>query len=362
MHSCLPIVLDNGCYKLRAGFSGDCLPRLDIYNSFGKPRSYKSVFKASTAKSHYFAEDLCEKRGLLRYDSAYDSKNNLDINKQSLIWHHVFYEQLRIAPEEHNILISCSPNSTLREKQSIVHSLFENFDFPAAFLTESSILNLYSYGKSSGLSVDISYMNTRIFGYWDAFKLNDVKEINCMGGYQLEKLFSDELLKKGITLDRNNSQIDIIRNMIENYCFISKKSPINTSIEPIKIKLPDCSEITLANELCDLTESYFNPESFYIEAKSLSQSIKDAIGRAPIDIRKSLFKNILLSGGSSMLKNLDFRINNELPNHFRVLSSDDRNYSTWFGGSIVSSIDSLEWIKKSDYMEIGPSIVNRYFN
>ncbi len=85
--------------------------------------------------------------------------------------------------------------------------------------------------------------------------------------------------------------------------------------------------------------------------------------KADIDIRRSLFSQIVLSGGSTMFKGFGDRLLSELRRHplcpretkIRIAAPPERLYSTWIGGSILASLSTFKsmWIKKEEYAEHG---------
>jgi len=89
--------------------------------------------------------------------------------------------------------------------------------------------------------------------------------------------------------------------------------------------------------------------------------------KCDVDIRKDLYCNIVLSGGSTMYKNMDTRMNNGVKAlapqtmKIKVIAPPERKYSVWIGGSILASLTTFEnmWITKDEYDESGPSIVHR---
>jgi len=89
--------------------------------------------------------------------------------------------------------------------------------------------------------------------------------------------------------------------------------------------------------------------------------------KCDIDIRKDMYLNVVLSGGSTMFPGLADRMKSELDNmvpssmKVKVYAPPERKYSVWIGGSILSSLASFGqmWISKEEYNESGPSIVHR---
>ena len=89
--------------------------------------------------------------------------------------------------------------------------------------------------------------------------------------------------------------------------------------------------------------------------------------KCDIDVRKDLYANIVLSGGTTMYAGIADRMSKEITAlapasmKIKIIAPPERKYSVWIGGSILSSLSTFEemWIKKEEYDESGPSIVHR---
>lgn len=68
-----------------------------------------------------------------------------------------------------------------------------------------------------------------------------------------------------------------------------------------------------------------------------------------------------------MFKGISDRVQKELESlappsmKIKVVAPPERQYSVWIGGSILSSLSTFQqmWVSKSEYDELGPSIVHR---
>ena len=89
--------------------------------------------------------------------------------------------------------------------------------------------------------------------------------------------------------------------------------------------------------------------------------------KCDLDIRKDLYLNIVLSGGTTMFPGIKERMEKEISNlapaamKVKVVAPPERKYSVWIGGSILSSLTTFQnmWISKAEYDESGPYIVHR---
>ena len=87
--------------------------------------------------------------------------------------------------------------------------------------------------------------------------------------------------------------------------------------------------------------------------------------KCDIDIRKELYANCVMSGGTTMYPGAADRMQKEVTAlapatmKVKVIAPPERKYSVWIGGSILSSLSTFKtlWINKAEYDEAGPSIV-----
>ena len=66
------------------------------------------------------------------------------------IWHHTFYNELRVAPEKSCVLLAEAPLSPRAQRERITRLMFETFGVPAMFVAVQAVLALYSTGHTTG--------------------------------------------------------------------------------------------------------------------------------------------------------------------------------------------------------------------
>ena len=97
------------------------------------------------------------------------------------------------------------------------------------------------------------------------------------------------------------------------------------------------------------------------------QTTFDSIMKCDVDIRKDLYGNIVLSGGTTMFDGIAERMEKEIKAlapqsmKIKIVAPPERKYSVWIGGSILASLSTFQqmWISKQEYDESGPQIVHR---
>ena len=132
-------------------------------------------------------------------------------------------------------------------------------------------------------------------------------------------------------------------------------------------ELPDGQVITLGKERFRCPEALFQPSFVGMESAGIHELIYNSIMKCDVDIRKDMYNNIVLSGGSTMFPGITERLKKELvalaPStmRIRIIAPLERKYLTWIGGSILAHLPTfnLMWISKEEYDESGPAIVHR---
>ena len=133
--------------------------------------------------------------------------------------------------------------------------------------------------------------------------------------------------------------------------------------------MPDRDILTIGSERFRCPEALFKPNIIGKEFVGIHDQCYNSIIKSDIDIRKDLYSNIVLSGGTTMFPNLPERLTREVQklapsatsSKVKVIAVPERKYSVWIGGSILSSLSNFQcmWITKAEYDESGPQIVHR---
>jgi actin-related protein len=172
-------------------------------------------------------------------------------------------------------------------------------------------------------------------------------------------------------------ELEIVRDIKERLCYVAldyeqeikaaEAAGTGTGTIDESYELPDSNVIAVGSERFRTPEVLFQPSLVGKDVSGIHDCVFQTIMRCDVDIRRDLFANIVLSGGSTMFRGVGARMARELATlappktKVGIVAPPGRRYSVWIGGSILAYLSTFQqmWISKDEYDESGPAIVHR---
>ena len=379
------VIIDNGTGYCKAGLSvdleelkkeaekqgnkvEDILPSSIFPACVGYPK-YASAMVGGDKKEFFIGHDALAKKGVLKlnYPIEHGVINNWDDMEK--IWGHVFTNELRVAPEEHNVMLTEAPLNPKENREKMAQIMFETFNVPKFYIAIQAVLSLYSEGRTIGITVDSGDGVTHMVPVFEGYCLPHAIIRLDLAGRDLTEYMMQILTENGYRFS-TTSEKEIVKSIKEKSCYIAQDFEKELySVEPYSYELPDGDHVIIKDQRIRCPEALFQPSLIGKEGSGIVQACYDSIQKCDIDLRHSLYTTIVLSGGTSMFEGLQERFTKEMKNlapesmkmEIKVHASPNRKYAVWTGANALCNISTFEsnWVTKTEYEESGATIVHR---
>ncbi|XP_036618543.1 actin, clone 302-like isoform X2 [Trichosurus vulpecula] len=363
------VIFDGGSRFFKVGFGGEQSPRFVFPCMVGRYKR-QNVMRGMDARDTFIGNEVTEKRGKLTVKYPVERGIITNWDDMEKIWHHAFYNVLHIDPEEHPLMVTETVTNPKANKEKLMQVMFETFRVPALYVALQDVLSLFSSGRTTGLVVhsgdEVTYSVPIDGGYILPEAITNLE----ISGQDLSMYLTKILTDKGYSLS-TLAEWEMVRAIKEKLCYVAldyieEMHTEESSIQK-KYELPDGRIITMGRERFHCPEALFKPSMLGVTSPGLHKSIHDSLLRCDFEIRKIFYVNTILCGGNMSFPGMSERVAKEIKTQapqmtkIKVIVPAECRFSSWFGGSILTTLNSFQhmWIFDYEYEDFGPSIIHR---
>lgn len=233
------------------------------------------------------------------------------------LWDFTFFEKMKVDPTGRKILLTEPPMNPLRNREQMAEVMFERYNFGGVYVAIQAVLALYAQGLSSGVVVDSGDGVTHIVPVYESTVLNHLTRRLDVAGRDVTRNLINLLTRRGYALNRT-ADFETVRAIKEKLCYVSYDLALDqqlsedTTVLVESYTLPDGRVIRVGSERFEAPECLFQPHLVDVEQPGIAEFLFNTIQAADVDVRSSLYKAIVLSGGSSMYPGLPSRLEKEI--------------------------------------------------
>ena len=286
-----------------------------------------------------------------------------------LLLEHLYSKHnLNAMTDEHPLLVTEVPHNPISHRETLAEIFFETFRSPAMFLAPPAVLSLYASGRTSGVVLDAGHGVSHCVPVYEGYALSHSIVRSDLGGGDVDDALK-LLLRRGGTALETTAELDFVRCMKEEVCYVRNGGGGDSDAKSARApyQLPDGHVIHISDERHEATEVLFDTSRIGSEAPPVHEVLMTSINKSDLDLRSTLFGNIVLSGGSTKTPGFGDRLLYEVRKlapertRIRIVAPPERECSAWVGGSILASLATFKnmWITRAEWEEGGVGVLFR---
>jgi len=267
------------------------------------------------------------------------------------------------------VLLTEAPLNPRKNRAKSAEVFFETFNVPALYVQTTSILSLYASGRVTGCVVDCGDGVSCVVPVYQGFAAQHAVQRHDLAGRDVSEYLQILLRKLGANF-HTSAEVEIVRDIKEKCCLVAAdiQSAEADKDPTIDYQLPDGKVIQLGKERFRAPELLFRPAIVGSECASLPEALVSAISNCDLHVRKELYSEIILSGGTTMMQGFGERLLGETRSLapkdivIKIWAPAKRTLSAWIGGSILASLTSFKGqmlISRKAFAEFGSSAIFR---
>ena len=423
------VVIDNGTGFTKMGYAGNLDPDFVFPTAIADlaKKSNLSVSTKNDEYNYYIGDEALRIQSESNNHVTYYPMQNGIVDNWDMMekyWHQSIYNYLKCDPQEHYFVLTEPPMNPPENRENVAEIFFETFNVPGLYIGVQAVFALMGCNSTfdkdtltstemdgkiteeqrsaikelTGVVVDSGDGVTHVVPICDGFVLgSNIKHIP-IAGRKITKFIEGMLRERGENIQTEDIYLAcmdlkekygyVANDLLKEFAKYDKKEEddkMKTFIQSNKFNMysgigkitQKPFSINLGYEVFLGPESFFSPEIIDKNWKmGLDETVDNTIQQCPIDYRRKLYSNIVMSGGSTQFKHFDRRLETTLQNRVDVRLAKNstadfkpkpikvnvtnnlaQKHVVWLGGSTIASSDNFGKMvhTREEYNKKGPS-------
>lgn len=199
-------------------------------------------------------------------------------------------------------------------RQKLTELMFEIFNALSFFLANQCALSILSLGRTTGLALDVGHGVTQLSPVYECYTQPHGSKRIELGGQDLTdwmlKMLSEKNGYDFNSVDERKTIEEVEEKNVfvaldyETEIFNSKNSPSR----PIICQMPNGTNVELTSEVFRCPELLFKPQLNGRQCNGIDRELFDSLNLCCVELRKKLYENIVVVGGSSSMSSFYQRL------------------------------------------------------
>jgi len=369
------VVIDNGTGYTKMGFAANSEPSYIIPTAIASNEEKDTTKGMSIEDLNFHTGDdaLNQKSFQVYYPVRRGEVDNW--THMEKLWQHCIFRYLRVDPEDHYFCLTEPPLNPPENREFTAEVMFETFNVPGLYIAVQAVLALAASWRSkqvkektlTGTVIDSGDGVTHVIPVAEGYVIGSSIKSMPLAGRTVTQ-FVQQLMR-----DRNEKvppaqSLEVAKAIKEKFSYVcpdlvkeyqkydsDKEGKWFKTFEGKDGVSKQPFSVDVGYERFLGPEIFFNPEIFSSDYLTpLPEAVDQCIQSCPIDTRRGLYKNVVLSGGTTMFKDFARRLNRDLkrfvdvriarseelsggkfkanPLEVQVISHNMQRYAVWFGG------------------------------
>lgn len=396
MNTTPAVVMDNGTGLTKLGFAGNDSPSFVLPTAIATNEGASRGPKRSSP-SYVIGEEALQRADGQNYSLSYPIRHGQIENWDQMerFWESSIFKYLRCEPEDHRFLLTEPPLNAPENREMTAEIMFETFNCAGLYIAVQAVLALAASWTSpkvvgqplTGTVIDSGDGVTHVIAVAEGYVIGSSIKHIPIAGRDITSFIQNMLRDRG----EADTSLRTAERIKQEYCYVSpnivnefKRYDQDPTSKFMKYTVPSKKvDVDVGYERFMAPEIFFSPEIATPDYLTpLPEVVDNVVQSSPIDVRKGLYRNIVLSGGSTMFKDFGRRLQRDIKSlvdarlrkyeqaagakssgiEVQVVSHKRQRSAVWFGGSLMAQTPEFKnyCYSKKDYDEYGPGIVRQF--